>query len=227
MSSRASIPSFDPAAQPWVANPGNLQPVPPDRLQVPFLRERFACPPAWTPEPRDVNPARATDRTLRPAAVLIPMVLRETGITVMLTQRTAHLHHHAGQVSLPGGRLEKRDASLADAALRETEEETGVARSLVEVIGQLPEYETGTGFRVTPVAGLVQPAFTPRPDPFEVAEMFEVPLAFLADPANHRLHRATLPSGEVRSYFSMPWRQFFIWGATAGMLRNLYRFLLA
>jgi 8-oxo-dGTP pyrophosphatase MutT (NUDIX family) len=225
MSSR--VPSFDPLIQPWIANPGDLQPVPSGRLLVPSLRERFAAPPIWTPEPRDVNPLRATEGAMRPAAVLIPMVLRESGITVMLTQRTAHLHNHAGQVSFPGGQMEQADSSVTDAALRETEEETGIGRGLIEVIGQLPDYATGTGFRVTPVVGFVQPGFTAQPDPFEVAEIFEVPLSFLADPVNHHLHRAMLPSGEERSYFSMPWQQFFIWGATAGMLRNLYRFLLA
>lgn len=114
-----------------------------------------------------------------------------------------------------------------DAALRETEEETGLPRRLVEVIGQLPDYFTGTGFRVVPLVGLVRPDFAPRPDPFEVAEVFEVPLRFLMDPANHRLHSTALPAGGLRSYYSMPWQQFFIWGATAGMLRNLYQFLRA
>ncbi|MDX3907573.1 MAG: CoA pyrophosphatase [Pigmentiphaga sp.] len=213
--------------QPWVPNPGGLAPVPGGRLTPDALRSRFAAPPAWTPDAQDINPARAADQTMRLASVLIPLVMRSDGIHVMLTQRTAHLHDHAGQVSFPGGRVEQSDPTVADAALRETEEETGLPRSLVEIIGQLPDYFTGTGFRVVPLVGLVQPDFQPVPDPFEVAEVFEVPLGFLMDPANHRLHRASLPAGEVRTYYSMPWRQFFIWGATAGMLRNLYQFLRA
>ncbi|OVZ64293.1 CoA pyrophosphatase [Pigmentiphaga sp. NML080357] len=220
-------PAFDPVTQPWVANPDGLAPVPAERLTPSALRRRFASPPPWTPDAQDINPARASDLTLRLASVLVPMMLRPDGIHVMLTQRTAHLHDHAGQVSFPGGRVEPSDSSVADAALRETEEETGLPRDLVEIIGQLPDYFTGTGFRVVPLVGLVRPDFSPRPDPFEVAEVFEVPLPFLMDPANHRLHSAALPSGEVRTYYSMPWKQFFIWGATAGMLRNLYQFLRA
>jgi len=219
-------PAFDPVTQPWVENPGGLAAVPETRLTPVALRQRFTAPPAWTPDAQDVNPARAADQPLRLASVLVPMMLRSDGIRIMLTQRTAHLHDHAGQVSFPGGRVEPSDSSVADAALRETEEETGLPRGLVEVIGQLPDYFTGTGFRVVPLVGLVRPDFAPRPDPFEVAEVFEVPLRFLMDPANHRLHSAALPSG-LRSYYSMPWKQFFIWGATAGMLRNLYQFLRA
>ncbi|AZG08000.1 CoA pyrophosphatase [Pigmentiphaga sp. H8] len=220
-------PAFDPVAQPWVANPGGLVAVPDTRLTPMALRDRFAAPPAWTPDAQDINPARAADRSLRLASVLVPMMLRPDGIQIMLTQRTAHLHDHAGQVSFPGGRVEPSDSSVTDAALRETEEETGLPRGLVEVIGQLPDYFTGTGFRVVPLVGLVRPDFAPRPDPFEVAEVFEVPLRFLMDPSNHRLHSAALPAGGLRSYYSMPWKQFFIWGATAGMLRNLYQFLRA
>ncbi|VCU68977.1 putative NUDIX hydrolase [Pigmentiphaga humi] len=223
----AGSPAFDPVAQPWVANPGGLAPVPPERLTPPALRTRFVDPPAWQPDASDINPAREIDRSLRLASVLVPMVLRPGGIRIMLTQRAAHLHNHAGQVSFPGGRVEPSDASVAHAALRESEEETGLPRGMVEVIGQLPDYFTGTGFRVVPLVGLVQPDFLPRPDPAEVAEVFEVPLPFLMDPANHHLHSASLPSGGSRSYYSMPWKQFFIWGATAGMLRNLYQFLRA
>lgn len=157
---------------------------------------------------------------LIPAAVLFPIVLREGGHTVLLTERTAHLRDHAGQVSFPGGRVEAEDESPVHTALRETEEEIGLARERIDILGFLPEYRTGTGFRVTPVVALVQPPFSLSPDPFEVAEVFEVPLAFLIDPANHERH-ALHYRGALRHYFAMPWEGHFIWGATAGMIRSL------
>lgn len=156
------------------------------------------------------------------AAVLIPLVMREAGVSVMLTQRTAHLYDHAGQVSFPGGRIETFDASPVAAALREAEEETGLPIDHVEVLGSMQNYLTATGFSITPVLSLVRPGFTLAPDSFEVAEVFEVPLSFLMNPANHRLYRAPLPDGRERQYYAMPWQGHFIWGATAGMLRNLY-----
>lgn len=158
--------------------------------------------------------------SLTPAAVLFPIVLRDSGETVLLTQRTAHLRDHAGQISFPGGRVEASDLSAIDTALRETEEEVGLARHHVEVLGFLPEYRTGTGFRVTPVVGLVQPPFDLTPDSFEVAEVFEVPLAFLIDPANHQQHEIH-HRGALRQYFAMPYGEYFIWGATAGIIRSL------
>ena len=163
---------------------------------------------------------RGEDRVLTPAAVLVPVVVRSTGPTVLLTQRTAHLRDHAGQISFPGGRVEAHDRSPMDTALRETEEEIGLARERVEIVGFLPEYRTGTGFRVTPVVALVRPPFDLQPDPFEVAEIFEVPLAFLLDPANHQQHSLHY-RGALRSYFAMPYGEYFIWGATAGMIRSL------
>lgn len=161
------------------------------------------------------------DLPLTPAAVLFPIVLRGTaGQTVLLTQRTAHLRDHAGQISFPGGRVEDTDVSPVDTALRETEEEIGLARERIEVLGFLPEYRTGTGFRVTPVVGLVRPPFALELDPFEVAEAFEVPLDFLLDPANHQEH-ALHYRGAMRHFFAMPYGDYFIWGATAGMIRSL------
>lgn len=157
---------------------------------------------------------------LTPAAVLFPIVLRESGYTVLLTQRTAHLRDHAGQISFPGGRVEESDQSSLHTALRETEEEIGLAREHIEPIGYLPEYRTGTGFRVTPVVALVRPPFDLRIDPFEVADAFEVPLAFLLDPANHQRH-SIHHRGALRQYFAMPYGDYFIWGATAGMIRSL------
>ena len=156
---------------------------------------------------------------LTPAAVLFPIVLRDNGQTVLLTQRTAHLRDHAGQISFPGGRVEAEDESPIHTALRETEEEIGLAREHVEVLGFLPEYRTGTGFRVTPVVALVTPPFELALDPFEVAEAFEVPLAFLLDPANHKRHSLHY-RGALRHFFAMPYGDYFIWGATAGMIRR-------
>jgi len=160
------------------------------------------------------------DLPLTPAAVLFPIVLRDGGQTVLLTQRTAHLRDHAGQISFPGGRVEAEDLSPSHTALRETEEEIGLPRERIEILGFLPEYRTGTGFRVTPVVALVLPPFDLRPDPFEVAEVFEVPLAFLLDPVNHQQHSLHY-RGALRNYFAMPYGDYFIWGATAGMIRSL------
>ena len=157
---------------------------------------------------------------LTPAAVLFPIVERDDGHTVLLTQRTAHLRDHAGQISFPGGRVEDDDPTPVDTALRETEEEIGLARDRVEILGFLPEYRTGTGFRVTPVVALVRPPFELALDPFEVAEAFEVPLAFLLDPANHKRHSLHY-RGALRHFFAMPYGDYFIWGATAGMIRSL------
>lgn len=157
---------------------------------------------------------------LTSAAVLFPIVLHADRPTVLLTKRTAHLRDHAGQISFPGGRVEADDLSPVHTALRETLEETGLAEDRVEIIGFLPEYRTGTGFRVTPVVGLVHPPFELHPDPFEVAEVFEVPLDFLLDPANHQPHSLHY-RGALRHFHAMPYGDYFIWGATAGMIRSL------
>lgn len=175
---------------------------------------------AQPPDGEAVIEDGATQAVLTPAAVLFPIVRRAGGETVLLTQRTAHLRDHAGQVSFPGGRVEADDASPLATALRETEEEIGLARSHVELLGYLPEYRTGTGFRVVPVVGLVTPPFELKPDPFEVAEVFEVPLAFLLDESNHQRHSVHL-RGALRHYYAMPYGDYFIWGATAGMIRSL------
>ena len=156
-----------------------------------------------------------------PAAVLVPIVLRPDALTVMLTRRTAHLAHHPGQISFPGGRLEPDDqGDPVVCALRETREETGLESARVVVVGRLDDYLTGTGFLVTPVVGLVTPPFDLTPDPFEVAEILEVPLDFLVDQANHQLHEREV-RGRPRPFWSMDWNGALIWGATAGMLVNL------
>lgn len=159
-----------------------------------------------------------------PAAVLVPLVRRKEGLTVLLTQRTDHLPKHAGQVSFPGGKSEPHDASAVETALRETEEEVGLDRRLVEVVGQLDVYETRSGFEVTPVVGLVDPGFSLKPDPYEVADVFEVPLSFILDPANHRRDSREL-EGLTRVFYVLPYPNRYIWGATAGILVNLYEVL--
>ena len=158
--------------------------------------------------------------SLMPASVLFPLVPREDGFFVLLTQRTDHLRDHPGQISFPGGRVEPQDRSPQDTALREAQEEIGLGARHVEVVGYLPDYRTVTGFCVTPVVALVTPPFDLRPDPREVAEVFEVPLAFLLDPGNHQRHEMHY-RGALRQYFAMPYGDYFIWGATAGMIRSL------
>ena len=163
---------------------------------------------------------RPLDREPVPAAVLIGLVDRPEGPTVLLTQRTAHLRDHAGQISFPGGRMEAGDADAAAAALREAEEEIGLPRGRVEVIGGIAPYDTVTGFRIHQVVGWVTPPFNLVPDPFEVADIFEVPLGFVLDPGNHERH--SYESGSLRRhYYVLPYRGRRIWGATAGMLVNL------
>jgi 8-oxo-dGTP pyrophosphatase MutT (NUDIX family) len=159
-----------------------------------------------------------------PAAVLVPVVNHAAGPTLMFTQRTAHLHDHAGQISFPGGRVEEGDADRIETALREAEEETGLERARVQIVGALPDLDIQTGFRVTPIVGWIEPPFELKPDPFEVADVFEVPLAFFLDPANHRRNRDE-KDGRVRHYYSMPYGDRNIWGATAGMLYSFYRIL--
>jgi 8-oxo-dGTP pyrophosphatase MutT (NUDIX family) len=219
------LASFDPLLLPIESIAGESA-LASERMQADWLRARFAAPPVWIPEGSDEQHVRNAGTAPRPAAVLMPIVIRADGPTLLFTQRTADLKDHPGQVSFPGGRTELIDASSIDTALRETEEEIGLARRHVEVIGCLPDYFTGTGYRVTPVAGLVRPPFEVAPDPREVAEIFEVPLAFLMDGMNHQRRTVELP-GDLgrRTFYTMPYQRFFIWGATAGMLRNLFHFL--
>jgi 8-oxo-dGTP pyrophosphatase MutT (NUDIX family) len=195
-----------------------------NRASEAWLRQRFAEGAVITPiATGDGHLWRQTEE-LRPAAVLVPVVRREAGLTILLTQRADHLYDHAGQISFPGGRSEAGDASPAATALREAYEEIGLPHSHVEVLGFLPEYITVTGYHVTPVVGLVGSPPALSLDAFEVAEAFEVPLAFILDPGNHQ--RNTLQyQGRTRHYYAMPYEQRYIWGATAGMLMNLYAFL--
>jgi 8-oxo-dGTP pyrophosphatase MutT (NUDIX family) len=162
----------------------------------------------------------ATERPIRPAAVLIPVVDHPEP-TVLLTLRSAHLNDHAGQISFPGGKIEATDASPLDAALREAEEEVGLTREFVEPLGYLDLYGTSFGFRILPTVAKVRPGFTMRVSPAEVDDAFEVPLAFLMNPANHQLQSREF-RGVARSFYAMPFEQHYIWGATAGILRVLY-----
>jgi len=171
-----------------------------------------------------LNPGMRPRDDLTPAAVLVPLVKRAGGLTVLFTQRTDHLETHAGQISFPGGHQDPGDGSPEETALRETEEETGLDRRHVEIIGRLDAYVTRTGFAIEPVVALVEPPFNLLPDPREVADVFEVPLAFLLDPANHQRHSRKV-NGRDRQFYAMPYGERYIWGATAGMLMNLYHVL--
>jgi 8-oxo-dGTP pyrophosphatase MutT (NUDIX family) len=171
------------------------------------------------PEVRDLYDA---ERKLRPAAVLLPLIERPGGLTMLFTQRTDHLKNHAGQVSFPGGRVEESDSDAIETALRETEEEIGLSRRFIDIAGQLEHYETGTGFRITPVVGFVRLGFELKIDPFEVADTFEVPLDFLIDPANHQ-RQSRVWQGKERQFYAMPYGDRLIWGATAGMIISFWR----
>ena len=217
---------FDPTQLPVTSLAGEA-PIAPARLMPAALRARFGQTLPWEAEASDEGRGMA-GAVLRRAAVLVPLVARPEGVTVLLTMRTEHLSSHAGQISFPGGRTEELDSSPIETALRETEEEIGLHRRHIEVIGVLPDYATVSAYRVTPVVALVQPPFALTPDPGEVAEAFEVPLAFLMDGLNHQRRVIELPQGAgQRAFYTMPYEQYFIWGATAAMLRNLFHFLRA
>ncbi len=204
-----------------------------DRLHPISLKSRLQNPPTWQPEITDENrhviaadiiARRQAAGKVTQAAVLIPLLMKEEGLSVLLTQRTNHLHDHAGQISFPGGRMDPQDRSPHDTALRESEEEIGLRPKSVEIIGNLPQYLTVSGYSVTPVVALVQPQAEYALDSFEVADVFDVPLQFLMNPANHQVRVWQSDLGS-RRFYSMPYQNRFIWGATAGMLRNLYHLL--
>ena len=224
----AAGPGFDPEQAPIVGRASGVA-VPVERLTPERLRRVFGTPDDWQPERSDESrrPRLRRGATgLVAASVLVPIVVHATGPTMLLTERTAHLNDHAGQVSFPGGSAEAGDADEVATALREAEEEIGLERGRVEVIGRLPDYPTVTGFNVAPIVALVHPPLALTLEVFEVAEAFEVPLAFLLDPVNHE-RRSIDFDGQTRCFTAMPYGPHFVWGATAAMLRNLYLFLAA
>ncbi|MEL6577177.1 MAG: CoA pyrophosphatase [Pseudomonadota bacterium] len=185
-----------------------------DALALPPLgpRSDFDLAPEFRPAPGSVRE--------RPAAVLCPLVTRADGLRVILTVRSRHLKHHAGQISFPGGKLDDGDASPLDAALREAEEEIALPRIAVQLLGELDPYVTSTAFRVSPFVGLVEPSWRGTPEPGEVDEIFECPLDFLMNPSNRVRHHREWQGGR-RYFYAMPWGEYYIWGATAGMLKGL------
>ncbi|MFM2112490.1 MAG: hypothetical protein RLZZ271_1150 [Pseudomonadota bacterium] len=227
--SLSKLPNFDPRKVPVVGVDAHLPAVASAAYQAAALRERFSNPPVWTPEVQFEH--RFSDRAPAEAAVLVALVMRDEP-ALLLTQRASHMNTHAGQVAFAGGKVDDTDASPEDAALREAWEEVGLDQQHIEPIGRLSRYVTGTAFYITPVVALVEPAHTLTLNPQEVDEAFEVPLSFLLNPANHYRHRYAF-NGIEREWFSMPYldpangRERYIWGATAGMLRNFYRFMSA
>lgn len=185
---------------------------------------RVASPPIGSDF--SLNGVGAMPEVWRPASVLMPLIRRETGITVLLTQRTEDMPSHAGQIAFPGGRRQVEDIDATATALRETEEEVGLTRDFVDVVGSLDLYRTGTGYQITPIVGIVTPGFTTRADPREVADVFEVPLDHFLDERNHRID-SRVWQGRERRYYAMPYGERYIWGATAGMLKNLHFILTA
>ena len=176
-------------------------------------------------DPADLHVGEiAEDAVLKHAAVLVPMVARTGQVNLLFTQRTSHLAAHAGQISFPGGRVEADDAGREDTALRETEEEIGLARRHVQVLGVLPDYSLATGFHITPVVGWIQAPFETRPDPYEVADIFEIPLEHFLDVARYQRHEYHF-NGRHRHYVAIPYEGRYIWGATAGMLLSFARML--
>jgi 8-oxo-dGTP pyrophosphatase MutT (NUDIX family) len=225
---------LDPRAVPVSGTDGHLPELSASRLTAVALRQRFLRGFEGAPEfPGDGGGVWSPAREPTQAAVLLALVQRDDGLHVLLTQRADQLRDHAGQISFPGGRSEPTDADAVATALRETEEEVGLPRTQVQVIGCLPTYTTVTRYVVTPVVAIVQPPLVLAIDEVEVAEAFEVPLRYLMTPAHHRRHVFDYDGGQ-RQFLSMPWhgrgadgspREYFIWGATAAMLRNLYAFL--
>ena len=226
---RIVVPGFDPQAQPIVPTEV-LAPLSPATLELDFICAAFNCPVEWHVEPifSDSFSSSFLDRKdIVRAAVFFPLVQRPLGLSVIFTRRSLQLYDHAGQISFPGGRIEPFDRDAVAAALRETQEEIGVAPQFMQLIGTQPGFLTSTRFTMQPIIGLVRPGFTITPAPDEVAEVFEVPLSVLMDPGLHRLHQAQLADGGHRFYFSITWHSYFIWGATAALIRNFYHFLAA
>lgn len=223
------VSGFDPAAQP-VIPVAALPELASGSLSLSFIRQAFSQPVSWQVEPVftnyfDLDTSAHSDIT--PAAVFIPLLERSNGLHVLFTRRSPHLYSHAGQICFPGGRIEASDADYIQAALRETWEEVGVEPRFIELIGSQPSFLTSTRYTMKPVIGVLRPGYTLTPDRSEVEEIFEVPLATLLSPALHRLHEIRPQDGLPRHFFSVSWGDYFIWGATAALIRNLYHYLAA
>lgn len=222
-------PGFDPRTQPLIQC-ATLPSLRAECTQLGFIRTAFSNPVPWKVEPiftRSFASDAGYPRNVRKAAVLVPLVQRASGLNVIFTRRADHLHDHAGQISFPGGRIEPGDENPVATAMRETYEEIGIEPRFVSPIGTQPSFLTSTRFVMTPIIGELLPGFIIRSDDDEVAEVFEVPLNVLLDPRMHCLHQATLPDGHQRCYFSITWQSYFIWGATAVLVRNFYHYLAA
>jgi 8-oxo-dGTP pyrophosphatase MutT (NUDIX family) len=209
-----------------IAGEGAIDPA---RLNTAWIRERFRSPAGWQAESTDEHRTfLLKDVAFKKAAVLVGLVGRDQGLQILFTQRTAHLSQHPGQISFPGGRAEQEDRDSIATALRETREEIGLDQSKVEILGTLPDYFTITGYCVTPVVASIADIGELSSDQNEVAEIFEVPLDFLMDGRHHQ-RRSLIMKDEAakRTFYAMPYQNYFIWGATAGMLRNLFHFLRA
>ncbi|MEI6769345.1 MAG: CoA pyrophosphatase [Betaproteobacteria bacterium] len=222
----SQVPGFDPLTVPVVGEEEPLRALQAHEYCAASILQKFQAAQPFSVQPHFVsNPQTAK----REAAVLVGLVLRHE-VTLLLTQRAAHLKTHSGQVAFPGGKVDPQDTSVEAAALREAHEEVGLEVHHVQVVGRLPVLETGTAFRITPVVALIDPLHEINFNANEVAHVFEVPMSFLMDPSNHRKHRLE-HQGQTREWYSMPYKvdgqEHFIWGATASMIRNFYAFLSA
>ncbi|MDY3330627.1 MAG: CoA pyrophosphatase [Pelistega sp.] len=224
---RHGNPSFNPQTQSALQANHGLAVLPEEHMSIAFIQEALSSPQlvsldpiieGWNSEKRLIH----AQHPYAEAATLMPLVETAQGIEMLLTRRAMHLKKHSGQISFPGGRIDKEDASAAAAALRETFEEIGVPAEHIQLLGQLPDFFTGTGFLMKPFVAKLSPDYALAINQDEVDEVFSVPLSFLLNPNNHFLHEAPVENGVLRQYFSMPWRDYFIWGATAAVIRNLY-----
>ncbi|MGG4775059.1 CoA pyrophosphatase [Paenalcaligenes sp. Me52] len=220
---------FNPETQPVIAV-DSLPSLAKEALQEDFIREAFKTMPLGQVDPhfqgQFVENFTAAPTAI-PAAVYLGLQQRKTGMSMLFTRRSAHLLHHAGQISFPGGRIDPEDLSVQAAALRETHEEVGIDPDYLEPLGQQPIFLSSSSFAMCPVVGMIHPGYRMVPSPAEVSEVFEVPLSALLDPSQHTLHQVQVNGVNYRQYFAIRWQQHFIWGATAVIVRNFYHYLHA